>query len=56
MLGSGADSDVFEFVKEIHEMGEPLIRLFLALHVGAVLLHTLCGKAIWKRMFNFKSS
>lgn len=56
MLGSVVDSDVFEFVEEIHEVGETLIPLYLALHVGAVLLHTLCGKPIWKRMFNFKSS
>jgi cytochrome b561 len=56
MLGSGVNSDVFEFVEEIHEVGESLIPLYLALHVGAVLLHTLCGKPIWKKMFNFKSS
>jgi len=56
MLGSGVDSVLFEFVEEIHEVGESLIPLYLALHVGAVLLHTLCGKPIWKRMFNFKSS
>jgi hypothetical protein len=56
ILGSGVERDVFEFVEEIHEVGESLIPLFLALHVGAVLLHTLCGEAIWKKMFNFKSS
>lgn len=56
MLGPGVERDIFEVVEEIHEVGESLIPLFLALHVGAVLLHTLCGKAIWKRMFNFKSS
>ena len=56
ILGSGVESDVFEFVEEAHEVGESLIPLFLALHLGAVLLHTLCGQAIWKRMFNFKSN
>lgn len=55
ILGSGVESDVFEFVEEAHEVGESLIPLFLALHLGAVLLHTFCGQAIWKRMFNFKS-
>jgi cytochrome b561 len=56
ILGSGIESDFFEFVEETHEVGESLILLFLALHVGAVLLHTLCGEAICKKMFNFKSS
>lgn len=56
MIVPGVDRDIFEFVEEIHELGESLIPLFLALHIGAVLLHTLSGKAIWNRMFNFKSS
>lgn len=54
MLGSGSDSNVFEYVEEIHEVGESLIPLYLALHVGAVILHALCGKAIWRKMFNYK--
>lgn len=56
MLGSEIESNIFEYVEEIHEVGESLIPLYLALHVGAVILHTLCGKPIWKKMFNFKSS
>jgi cytochrome b561 len=56
MLGSGVESEAFELIEEIHEVGESLIPLYLALHVGAVLLHTLCGSPIWKKMFNFKSS
>jgi cytochrome b len=56
MLGPGVERDIFEVVEEVHEVGESLIPLFLALHIGAVLLYTLRGKAIWNRMFNFKSS
>ena len=55
MLGSGVESDIFEFVEELHEVGETLIPLYLILHVGAVILHMLCGKPIWKKMFNYKS-
>lgn len=56
MLGSGVDSGLFEFVEEVHEVGESLIPFFLVLHIGAVVLHTLCGKPIWKKMFNYRSS
>ena len=56
MLGSGVESELVEFVEEVHEVGESLIPLYLVLHVGAVILHTLCGKPIWKRMFNSRSS
>lgn len=37
-------------LKEVHEVGELLIPLFLSLHAGAVILHTLSGKPVWKRM------
>ncbi|PKI16599.1 cytochrome b/b6 domain-containing protein [Colwellia sp. 12G3] len=55
MLGSEGGSNIFEYVEELHEVGESLIPIFLALHVGAVILHTLCGKPIWRKMFNHKS-
>ncbi len=55
MLGSGTESKAFEFIEEVHEVGETLIPLYLFLHVGAVALHMLCGKPIWKKMFKFKS-
>lgn len=55
MLGSGTESKAFEFIEEVHEVGETLIPLYLFLHVGAVVLHMLCGKPIWKKMFKFKS-
>lgn len=38
-------------IKEIHEIGGPLILLFLSLHAGAVVLHTLTGKPVWRRLF-----
>ncbi|NTU43118.1 MAG: cytochrome b/b6 domain-containing protein [Nitrospirales bacterium] len=42
-------------LKEIHEAGEALIPLFLLTHAGAVLLHTLTGKPVWKRIFTPRS-
>ena len=56
MLGSGSESYILEYVEEVHEVGESLIPIFLVLHVGAVTQHTLCGKPIWRKMFNHKSS
>jgi len=55
MLGSDTESKAFEFIEEIHEVGETLIPLYLCLHVGAVALHMLCGKPIWKKMFKLRS-
>ena len=55
MLGSNTESKVFELIEEIHEVGETLIPLYLFLHVGAVALHMLCGKPIWKKMFKLKA-
>jgi len=55
MLGSNTESKVFEFIEEVHEVGETLIPLYLFLHVGAVALHMLSGKPIWKNMFKFKA-
>ena len=51
LLGGGPETDVFELLEELHEVGEALIPLYLATHVGAVILHTLAGDAEWKRMF-----
>jgi len=39
------------FVKELHEISDGLIPLFLILHVGAVILHALLKHPIWRRMF-----
>ncbi len=37
-------------VKELHEIGEVLVPAYLVLHVGAVILHDLAGKQIWRKM------
>jgi len=37
-------------VKELHEAGVLLIPLFLFLHAGAVTLHALRGRHLWRRM------
>ena len=38
-------------IKEVHEAGEILIPLYLAIHVGAVVLHSITGRQVWKRIF-----
>ena len=38
-------------IKEGHEIGLWLIPIFLGLHVGAVILHTLAGNHLWRRAF-----
>ena len=53
LLGGGPESAAFEVIEEIHEVGEALIPLYLALHVGSVLLHSLAGNPIWRRMWTF---
>ncbi|MDH4231318.1 MAG: cytochrome b/b6 domain-containing protein [Nitrospirota bacterium] len=37
-------------VKELHEAGVLLIPLFLFMHAGAVTLHALSGRHLWRRM------
>ena len=53
LLGGGPESEFFEIVEEVHEVGESLIPLYLALHVGSVLLHSLAGNPIWRKMWTF---
>lgn len=55
LLAGGPENAVFEAMEEIHEAGEALVPLYLALHVGAVLLHSLAGHATWRRMWTFGS-
>ncbi len=38
-------------LKELHEAGLWLIPIFLAIHVGAVILHALDGNHLWRRAF-----
>jgi cytochrome b len=44
-------SGFMHFVEELHEAGEGLIPVFLVLHVGAVVLHSLIDRSFLKRMF-----
>lgn len=41
-------------IKEVHEAGEILIPVYLSLHIGAVLLHSITGCPVWRRVFFFK--
>lgn len=36
--------------KELHEGAEPVVIAYLALHVGAVIAHSLAGHPVWRRM------
>jgi len=55
LLGGGPQIAIFETVEEFHEIGESLIPLYLALHVGSVLVHSVAGKPIWQRMWRFRA-
>jgi len=37
-------------VKELHEGGEAVVIAYVLVHVGAVLVHSLAGHPIWRRM------
>lgn len=56
ILGDGVEDSLFELIEELHEVGEALIPLYLALHVGSVLVHSMAGKPIWDRMWRFRKS
>jgi cytochrome b len=38
-------------IKQLHEGGQAVLWVYLALHVGAVILHALGGHHLWRRMF-----
>ena len=38
-------------IKSLHEAGQVVLLTYLALHVGAVILHALTGHDLWRRMF-----
>ena len=46
-----SNEGLFEIFEELHEVGEGLIPMFLVLHVGAVILHSLKGTGFLKRMW-----
>jgi cytochrome b561 len=41
-------------IKELHEAGEALIAVFLAVHLAAVLVHALAGDQRWRKMVFLK--
>lgn len=43
-----------KWLMELHEVGEGLIPIYLAIHVAAVLVHALLGHDVWRRMFFLK--
>jgi len=45
---------LLHFVKEIHEVGETLVPTYLVIHIGAVIIHALYGRDIWRKMFFMK--
>jgi cytochrome b561 len=50
---NGSESELAEALEELHEVGEDLIPIYLFLHIGAVVLHTLAGKPVWQKMWKF---
>jgi cytochrome b561 len=56
LLGDNTKVTLFEVLEEMHEIGESLIPLYLALHVGSVVVHSVAGKPIWQRMWKFSTN
>ena len=52
-INESMNGTLYEIFEETHEVGESLIPLFLILHVGAVITHTLASKPNWKRIWSF---
>ena len=55
VLGDRTHGVLFEMLEEFPEAGEALIPLYLALHVGSVIVHSLAAKPIWRRMWTFSA-
>ena len=55
LLASSTEANLFESLEELHEIGEYLIPLYLALHVGSVVVHSVAGNPVWQRMWRFKT-
>lgn len=45
---------LMHLVKEMHEVGESLIPVYLTIHIGAVAIHALYGRHIWRKMLFLK--
>lgn len=41
-------------IKEVHEVGETLVPVYLLIHIGAVVIHALYGRDIWRKMLFIK--
>lgn len=54
-INESTNGTLYEIFEEAHEIGESLIPMFLVLHVGAVITHSLTGKPNWKRIWHFKN-
>ncbi|UCB55608.1 MAG: cytochrome b/b6 domain-containing protein [Thiotrichales bacterium] len=54
VLSGGPGRTMFKILEELHEVGEALIPLYLALHVGSVFVHSLAGRPIWQKMWKFR--
>ena len=52
-INESTNGTLYEIFEETHEVGESLIPLFLILHVGAVIIHTLAGEPNWKKIWRF---
>lgn len=52
-INESTHGTLFEIFEETHEVGESLIPLFLLMHIGAVIAHSLAGKPNWKKMWHF---
>ena len=44
-------SGIIHWVEEAHEVGEEMIPIFLALHIGGALAHRLTGRNLFRQMF-----
>ncbi len=54
-LEPGRSTDgLMHLIVEIHEVGETLVPAYLVIHVGAVIIHALYGRDIWRKMFFMK--
>lgn len=39
-----------DVLKDAHEAGESILYVYLVLHVGAVVVHSVAGRPVWRRM------
>lgn len=42
------------FIMEIHEVGETLVPTYMVIHIGAVVVHAIYGRDIWRKMLFMK--